>query len=143
MPVRVPLHIEKSRILAQLNSYRAAKPGQFRAMLGVFGVSLFSVVTAFGTAPTVQEIQGFQQTVVESLTLPTSGSTELSGETFVREERIQRGDTVGSLLARIGVEDDKAMAFLLGSADTQAIFRQLSPGKNVTGRISSTGELQQ
>jgi murein DD-endopeptidase MepM/ murein hydrolase activator NlpD len=137
------LHIEKSRILAQLQSYRAAKPGQFWAALGIIGVSLFGVVAAFGTAPTVQEIQSFQQTLVEPLPLSQSAVIDDSGETFVREERIQRGDTIGSLLSRLGVDDEDVMAFLRDSRDTQAIFRQLSPGKNVTGRVGPDGELQQ
>jgi murein DD-endopeptidase MepM/ murein hydrolase activator NlpD len=136
------LHNEKSRILAQLQSYRAAKPGQFWAAVGIAGMSLFTVVTAFGTAPTVQEIQTFQQTVVEPLALPKNGPIDTTGETFVREERIQRGDTISSLLTRIGVDDEDAMAFLLNSRETQAISRQLSPGKNVTGWINGDGDLQ-
>lgn len=135
--------IEKSRILAQLNRYRAAKPGQFWAALGIAGVSLFGVVAAFGTAPSVQEIESFQRTLVEPLAVPASGAIVQSAETFVREERIQRGDTIGSLLARIGVDDAKAIEFLRTSPSTQVIFRQLSPGKNVTGRVNAEGELQQ
>lgn len=137
------MRLEKYWILAQLNSYRAAKPGQFWAALGVAGVSLFGMVAAFGTAPTVEEIQSFQRSVVEPLTLPKTGAIESTGQVFVREERIQRGDTIGSLLSRIGIDDEAALAFLRNSRDTQAIFRQLSPGKNVTGRLSVDGELQQ
>jgi murein DD-endopeptidase MepM/ murein hydrolase activator NlpD len=137
------LHIEKRRILAQLNSYRAARPGQFWAALGIAGFSLFGVVAAFGTAPTVQEIQSFQRTVVEPLALPQSAAADTQSEVFVREERVQRGDTMGSLLSRIGVDDEAAMEFLRNSRDTQVIFRQLSPGKNVTGRVDTDGELQQ
>lgn len=134
---------EKSRILAQLNHYRAARPGQFWTALGIAGVSLFGVVAAFGTAPTVQEIQSFQQTIVEPLTLPNAGVIDQSGESFVREERIQRGDTIGSLLTRIGVDDEAAVDFMRSSPATQVIFRQLSPGKSVTGRVGADGELQQ
>ncbi|HEX8963014.1 MAG TPA: peptidoglycan DD-metalloendopeptidase family protein, partial [Rhodocyclaceae bacterium] len=138
-----PLHIEKSRILAQLQAYRAAKPGQFWGTLGIIGVSLFGVVAAFGTAPTVQEIQSFQQTLVEPLAVPQSAVIDDSRETFVREERVQRGDTLGALLSRLGVDDEDAAAFLRDSRDAQAIFRQLSPGKNVTARVDADGDLQQ
>ncbi|HEX8963278.1 MAG TPA: peptidoglycan DD-metalloendopeptidase family protein [Rhodocyclaceae bacterium] len=137
------MHIEKSRILAQLNRYREAKPGQFWGALAIAGVSLFSVVTAFGTAPTVQEIQSFQQTIVEPLALPKPGAIDNEGEIFVREERIQRGDTIGTLLSRIGVDDEDAVDFLRNSRDTQVIFRQLSPGKSVTARVNVDGDLQE
>ena len=143
MPVRPHLNNEKSRILAQLQNYRAAKPGPFWAALGIVGASLFGMVAAFGTAPTVQEIQSFQHTVVEPIAAPHSGVIATAGETFVREERIQRGDTIADVLARIGVDDGDAMAFLRSSPDTQVISRQLSPGKNITGRVDAQGRLQQ
>jgi murein DD-endopeptidase MepM/ murein hydrolase activator NlpD len=50
---------------------------------------------------------------------------------------------MGSLLSRIGVDDDDALEFLRNSRDTLVIFRQLSPGKNVTGRVDIDGDLQQ
>ncbi|MDD5248791.1 MAG: peptidoglycan DD-metalloendopeptidase family protein [Rhodocyclaceae bacterium] len=137
------LNNQKSRILAQLQNYRAAKPGPFWAALGIVGVSLFGMVAAFGTAPTVQEIQSFQHTVVEPLAVPQSDVIDTTGDTFVREERIQRGDTVSSLLSRIGVVDSEATNFLRNSRDAQAIFRQLSPGKSVISRVDAQGELQQ
>ncbi len=141
MPVRPPLNSEKSRILAQLQSYRAAKPGPFWATIGIAGVSLFGMVAAFGTAPTTHEIQGFQQTVVEQLAQPRLGLVETAGDVFMREERVQRGDTVESLLSRLGVRESEAIEFLRSSRDAQAISRQLSPGKNVTARVGSQGEL--
>ena len=60
----------------------------------------------------------------------------------MREERVQRGDSVDSLLARLGVKENEALEFLRNSRDTQAIFRQLSPGKNVTARVGAQWELQ-
>jgi murein DD-endopeptidase MepM/ murein hydrolase activator NlpD len=106
------------------------------------GVSLFGVVAAFGTAPTTQEIQSFQRTIVEPVALPRSAVLNTDNETFIREEKVQRGDTIGTLLSRLGVDDPDAIDFLRNSRDTQVIFRQLSPGKNVTGRVSGAGELQ-
>lgn len=142
MPVHPPLNNEKSRILTQLNSYRATKPGSFWASVGVAGISLFSMVAAFGTAPSSSDIRGGLQTVVEQLAHPTAAAIDLAGNSFMREERIQRGDSVASLLARMGVREGEALEFLRESRDTQAIFRQLSPGKNVTARVDSSGDLQ-
>ena len=142
MPARPPLNNEKSWILAQLQSCRAAKPGHFWATVGIVGASLFSMMTAFGTAPTTQEISGFQQTIVEQLALPQLSAIDTAGDIFMREERIQRGDSVDSLLSRLGVRENEALEFLRSSGDTQAIFRQLSPGKNVTASVGTQGELQ-
>jgi murein DD-endopeptidase MepM/ murein hydrolase activator NlpD len=79
--------------------------------------------------------------VVEQLS-PTPAIDPDDSGTFVREERIQRGDTVASVLARLGVHDEQAMAFLRAHPDTQAVFRQLRPGKVVSARTGEFGELQ-
>lgn len=143
MPVRPPLHNEKKRILAQVQSPLPAKPGPAWVAVGLIGASLFGMVAAFGTAPTVQEIQSFQRTVVEPPATAPLGVLDSDDSVFVREERIREGDTVGSLLSRIGVDDDAAVQFLRSDPGTQAIYRQLSPGKHITGRIRADGELQE
>lgn len=136
------MNSEKRRILAQLQSYSAAKPGQIWAALGVAGLSLFGMVAAFGTAPSTEEILGFQRTLVEQPALPQLAALDTSKEVFVRDERIQRGDTVASLLTRLGVREPGAIEFLRDSRDTQTIYRQLSPGKSVTARVGAEGDLQ-
>lgn len=136
------LNSEKNGILAQLLGYRAAKPGQFWAALGVAGVSLFGMMAAFGTAPSTQEIQKFQQTITEQLAQPKTDTVDTTHDVFTREDRIQRGDTVTTLLNRMGVRENEALEFLRTSRDAQAIFRQLSPGKSVTARVGTQGELQ-
>lgn len=100
------------------------------------------MVAAFGTAPTSDEIRSFQQTVVEQLAQAEARPIDLSSESFVREERIQRGDTVAALLARMDIREAEAIDYLRGNAATQPLFRQLSPGKNVTARVGAQGELQ-
>lgn len=133
---------EKSRILAQLQSYRDTKPGPFWAAIGVTGLSLFGMVAAFGTAPSTMEIAGLRQPVVEQLALPTVEALDTSSDLFVREERVQRGDTVAGLLTRLGVDDDAALAFLRGDAKAAAMFRQMSPGKPVTATVNAGGDLR-
>lgn len=135
------MHKEKKRILAQLQAYRDARPGPFWMAAGVAGLSLFGMVAAFGSVPATDEWAGSRQAVVEQLSLPTLTPAGNSAEPFVREERIRNGDTVAGLLSRIGVRDDDALRFLTGNKGTEALFRQLSPGKNVTARIGAGGEL--
>ncbi|MBP9714740.1 MAG: M23 family metallopeptidase [Sterolibacterium sp.] len=133
---------EKIRILTQLDTYRAAHPGPFWATVGVACVSMFGMVAAFGTAPSTVAVSIAQQTVVEQLAPAIALSTTGENETFVREDQVQRGDSVASLLARLGVQDDAAFRFLRDDKTAQILFRQLRPGKNVTAHVGSDGELQ-
>jgi murein DD-endopeptidase MepM/ murein hydrolase activator NlpD len=133
---------EKNRILAQLHAYRDARPGPFWAAVGLTAASLFGMVAAFGTAPTTEEIQGIRQTVVEDLALPPQLAVEALPDNLVREERVRPGDTVGGLLSRLDVHDNAALEFLRGNTTADAIFRQLSPGKTLTARVSVQGNLQ-
>lgn len=132
---------EKRRILAQLECLRDAPPGHFWAAMAVAGASFFGMVAAFGTAPDSSQIRVQQQTVVETIVLPTREIDSGSQGEFVREERIQRGDTVASLLARLGIQDPQAFSFLRQQPEAQAIFRQLRPGKWVSARTTDGGEL--
>lgn len=132
---------EKTRILAQLQAIRESRPHHFWAGAMVAGVSLFSMVAAFGTAPDSAEIRDYQRTVVEEIPLAIDSSRTAESGSFVREERVQRGDTVAALLARLGMQDEHAFTFLRQQHDTQAIFSQLRPGKIVTARTSESGEL--
>ena len=88
------------------------------------------------------EIAGLRQPVVEQLALPTVEALDTSSDLFVREERVQRGDTVAGLLTRLGVDDDAALAFLRGDAKAAAMFRQMSPGKPVTATVNAGGDLR-
>ncbi|WP_231912878.1 M23 family metallopeptidase [Sterolibacterium denitrificans] len=132
----------KSRILAQLEIFRVVHPGPFWASLGVAGISMFGMVAAFGTSPSTVEISIAQQTVVEQLAPAMRPAMRQDNEFFVREDHVQRGDSVASLLARLDIQDDEAFRFLRTNTTTQAIFRQLRPGKQVTAHVDSGGGLQ-
>lgn len=71
-------------------------------------------MAAFGIAPSTTTEDVERRAVHEILPLPTL-ATEDSQEadlTLYREERIQRGDTIGSLLTRLGVTDSEAVTRL-------------------------------
>lgn len=136
------MQTEKSGILAQLNHYRETRPIPFWSLLATAGASMFGMVAAFGTSPGTLEQRIQQETVIESLASPALAAQPLAeGEQFVREERILRGDSIPSLLQRIGVDDEAARQFLLGNQEAQAVARQLSPGKSISARVSPSGEL--
>lgn len=132
---------EKSRILAQLLRRRDARPGHLWAAAGIAGLSLFSMVAAFGTAPSTIEITGLQRSVVEQLAPQAIATEDIANDVFVQETRIQKGDTVASLMTRLGMDDEQALAFLRNDATAATIFRQMSPGKPVTAKVSSGGTL--
>jgi murein DD-endopeptidase MepM/ murein hydrolase activator NlpD len=106
----------------------------------VIAVPCFSVVAAFGIAPdTLVEKVSFNN-VVEELTLPSVAQTGDSALTFTREERIQRGDTVASLLARLQIDDIEASQVLRNNPQARALY-QLIPGKVVRATATADGKL--
>lgn len=102
---------------------------------------MFGMVAAFGTAPDTAQLQVEQRTIVEQLSAPAVTAVTAPAIPYVREERVLRGDTVASLLSRVGVDDPAATTFLLTNRDAQSIARQLSPGKSITVQLSDKAEL--
>lgn len=114
-----------------------------RWQLLVAAFSLFGVVAAFGIAPDTVPDQVPTQTLVQDLKLPEPASTDVADADsfdFWMEERIQRGDTIASLLDRLGVGvKDKARVIAL-SHQTPALHR-LTPGRTVLARVTASGQL--
>ena len=100
------------------------------------------MVAAFGTARDTRFNDIPRLETVEHLALPALVPAAEAEQSFLREERVQRGDTVMDLLQRLGIDDPAAVSFLKGNATSQTLFRQLSPGKNLTARTGPQGELQ-
>src|SRR3954466_2499052 len=94
----------------------------------VIAVPCFSVVAAFGIAPDTLVDKVTFNNVVQELALPELAPSDDSALTFAREERIQRGDTVASLLARLQIEDPVASQALRNHPQARALY-QLIPGK--------------
>lgn len=79
--------------------------------------------------------------VVQTLALPDQAQIVSDSEaTFVREERIQRGDTVASLLARLQIDDSQASQVLRNNPQARALY-QLVPGKVVRANATASGKL--
>lgn len=99
------------------------------------------VVTAFGVAPDTITERIEQSAVVETLPLsPVAAPATGTPQTFWREERVQRGETQASLLARLGVEDDAALNYLRTARDVRALS-QLVPGRAVSAETTADGRL--
>ena len=99
------------------------------------------MVTAFAVAPSTAELQASQRLVTEPLLLPRVELAQSEAALFIREERVQRGDSIASLLARMGVDDDQLLQFLRQEPRTLPLFQQLRPGKWITAKTDSAGAL--
>ena len=116
-------------------------PLHHRVAAALIALPCFGVVAAFGIAPDTLVEKVPVDTVVEELKLPVLQPAPLLGHTtFTREERIQRGDTVASLLARLQVDDDGVPQLLRKSKQARALH-QLIPGKTVRATTNAEGRL--
>ena len=98
-----------------------------------------SAVAAFGTAPDTV-LETIPTHLVERVLPQPAVVPSDEGATYWREERVQRGDTIGSLLARCGVDDAQALQFLRTARDARPIY-QLKPGRPVQVAIDEEGDL--
>jgi murein DD-endopeptidase MepM/ murein hydrolase activator NlpD len=141
MPCR-PLRAHKLRILSQ--PLRAAarafahliSPGQALAIavLGLAGVAAFAIT------PNTAVDTPFVRTISRTLALPAVADSEPPDQRYWREERVERGDTIGSLLARASVVDADAMTFLRADPAARALY-QLKPGRPLQVATDDEGRL--
>jgi murein DD-endopeptidase MepM/ murein hydrolase activator NlpD len=103
------------------------------------------VVTAFGIAPDTVTDSIFRTEVVEDLPLPLTASVAemlraQATQTFRREERVQRGDTLASVMARLRINDAEAMSFINTAPEARPLF-QLGPGRSLHAETTAEGKL--
>ena len=126
----------KSPILAQpfRTALRAVahvlSPGQTLAV----AVLCLCGVAAFGITPDTALENVAVQSVSRALPSPPFVEVGEIADRYWREERVQRGDTIGSLLARAAVDDAEAMEFLRADPSARALY-QLRPGRAPTDQI--------
>ncbi|MFO1413188.1 MAG: peptidoglycan DD-metalloendopeptidase family protein [Burkholderiales bacterium] len=111
-------------------------PGQWVAL----AVLSLSAVAAFGIAPDTVVETVPTRTILRDLPLPAIAERDDAAAVYWREERVQRGDTIGALLARAGVEDADAMQFLRTDPSARALY-QLRPGRPVHVAVDEDGDL--
>jgi murein DD-endopeptidase MepM/ murein hydrolase activator NlpD len=141
-----PMIQKRNAILAQKGLALSELPKRGRRisprMLAAAAVvPLLGVVAAFGIAPSTSTDPIPLQRVVQDvpLTLPQAAEDTAPVQYF-REERIQRGDTLGSLLARLQIDDEQAANYLHGARHVRSLY-QLVPGRTVRAVTTDEGEL--
>jgi murein DD-endopeptidase MepM/ murein hydrolase activator NlpD len=133
----------KGRILAQ--SARATVARVARAMSSRLGIALallaLSAVAAFALAPGSSLPAPTATTIVRALPRPVFAVEDAGPAAVYRhEDRIRRGDTIGSVLARLGVDDPQAQAFLTTDPAARPLY-QLRPGRPLRVATDGAGAL--
>lgn len=101
---------------------------------------LFGVLAAFGTAPDTLTQDIATEQVTKLVSLPDVVLLPDGDDLFWRQERVRRGDTVASVLARLQVSDPAAIEYLRQSKDARALF-QLTPGRAIQAHAAESGAL--
>ncbi|TCJ16334.1 M23 family peptidase [Parasulfuritortus cantonensis] len=109
-----------------------------RWLLVLSAIPLFEVVTAFGVSPDTVTQNVPQTTVVADVALPEPAQADSGAFDFWREERIQSGDTLASLLDRLGVGPEDMPGALAASRGHAA---RLIAGRTILAKVTSGGRL--
>jgi len=101
---------------------------------------------AFAVAPIAPDAANLPvKSITQELPLPNVAA-ELAADrhaeqTFIAEEKVRPGDSLASLLTRLGVDDDAAAGFIKSDRVAHAVL-QLKPGKLVQAQTNEDGELK-
>jgi murein DD-endopeptidase MepM/ murein hydrolase activator NlpD len=111
-----------------------------RWLLVLASLPMLGVVAAFGIAPDTATERISLRQVTQEIALPLQGTASLDDAPYWREERVQRGDTIGAILARLQVEDAEALNFLHADKRAKALY-QLVPGRALRAVTTGNGLL--
>jgi murein DD-endopeptidase MepM/ murein hydrolase activator NlpD len=134
--------VEKLLMVAQM-LWSSAPKKPLAAVAVLFALPTFGIVTAFGIAPDTSLEKLERREVSDILTLPDFSPAAAAVDTYQHQDRVQRGDSVAAILARLNVRDSRAFEFLRRDPIANSLFRQLRPGKTIQTHTTIAGELQQ
>ena len=107
----------------------------------VFTVSLLGVVAATAVVPGQNEMPFDPELVIERLGEPEVELLAPVELPYVYDERIQAGDTIQSILRRIGVNDSEASSFLMSDEKARSVLTQLRAGRSVIATVHADGTI--
>lgn len=111
-----------------------------RRLVIISSIPLFGLVAAFGivTDTPVEDVP--VQKIVLNLPLPDIPQTNDANMILWQQERIQRNDSVASLLARLRINSEDVSDFLHNARNIKTM-RRLVPGKIIHAQTTAAGEL--
>ncbi|MCD8517744.1 MAG: hypothetical protein LRY53_00975 [Burkholderiaceae bacterium] len=117
-----------------------------KTVLGVSAVGLLVAAGAFAMVAPDRTIVPEQNFVTDTLVfqlppLEARDTTALEFEQKI-ETRIRSGDTVASILQRLGIEEEGFMAFIASEAATRKAARGLVPGRIVQAALDGSGGMK-
>lgn len=123
--------------------------GTTRTTRVVSVTALFLAMCAFGAvavAPMAPDASSLPvKQITQQLELPKLdeqiAALEDSDQHYVSQEKVLRGDSLDSLLIRLGVDDNEASKFIKSDAVARAVM-QVKAGKSVRAQTNDEGELE-
>lgn len=114
----------------------------------ISATAIFLAVCAFGAAgvaPLAPDAANLPvKLITQELTLPALSeqiaALEERGQRFIREEKVRSGDTLATLMARLGIDDKDAGNFIKTNKTAHSVM-QLRAGKRVQAQTNELGEL--
>ena len=111
--------------------------------------ALFFAVCAFGAAgvaPLAPDAADLPvKTITQELKLPSLdeqvAALQNNEQHFIREEKVLRGDTLGALMLRLGIDDTEASNFIKTDATARSVL-QVKAGKSIRAQTNDAGELE-
>jgi murein DD-endopeptidase MepM/ murein hydrolase activator NlpD len=103
------------------------------------GLTTAFIVAAFGLVPETKPESPAATPTLRELP-PPAIAADAPAQGLWHEEQIRRGDTLGTVLARLGVYDPAAWRFLQSDASARALY-QLRPGKSLRAETGADGRL--
>lgn len=126
-------HVPQPDITRTRDSLFAMRLPQVKTLaIAIGAITSFAAVTAFGVAPLATSALPPSETMIESIELAPELMESETG--FVQQEKIRRGETLGSLLARVGADDPAFAAFVRRDPVARRLL-ELRPGRTVSAVV--------
>ena len=113
------------------------------ALAAFFALCAFGAAAVAPLAPDAADLP--VKLITEDLPSPAlSGqmdAEDAAPQTYISEEKVRPGDTLAALLTRLGVDDDRAAAFIKSDKTAHEVM-QLKPGKLVQAQVDEEGQLK-
>ncbi|HEY0847357.1 MAG TPA: peptidoglycan DD-metalloendopeptidase family protein [Noviherbaspirillum sp.] len=124
--------------------------GSSRKKRVITASAIFMTVFAFGAAgvaPMAPDAADLPvRSITEELAVPTLSEQiarlQADEQFYLREEKVRPGDTLATLLSRLGVDDDAAASFIKSDRIARNVM-QLRAGRRVQAQTNQSGQLQQ